>query len=76
MSSTDEPVLGKRTRDGGADVTMAEGSSSAQNVVIAEAEDSDDDIGPMPLPADGSSTGIVKKKRKGKEIVALILQVN
>ncbi|KIY45621.1 peptidyl-prolyl cis-trans isomerase [Fistulina hepatica ATCC 64428] len=53
----DARVLGKRVRDGTAEDPPV--------AAVATAVDSDEDIGPMPMPADaGASNGAVKKKRK------------
>lgn len=53
--SDSENVLGKRERD-------------EHNVAgVADGDQSDEDIGPMPMPADANST--VKKKRKGEYIM-------
>jgi peptidylprolyl isomerase domain and WD repeat-containing protein 1 len=57
--ATDETILGKRGRDG----------VDALNVDTPDApvgdESDDDDVGPMPMPDNGTSTGGAKKKRKG-----------
>ena len=60
MSDQDASVLGKRVHDGSPqkpedDVTPGP----------AEDDDEEDDIGPMPMPADASSSGGIRKKRKG-----------
>jgi hypothetical protein len=58
--SDDTSVLGKRLRD-------EVGASAHTDGVPPPAEveeDSDDDVGPMPMP-DNSSGGVTKKKRKG-----------
>ncbi|KAJ3539228.1 hypothetical protein NM688_g6396 [Phlebia brevispora] len=55
-SEHDESVLGKRSRNGGN--TEAEDAMDHQDA----AEDSDSDVGPMPMPA--GAEGTVKKKRK------------
>jgi peptidylprolyl isomerase domain and WD repeat-containing protein 1 len=47
----DGATLGKRPRDGDQDIPVD--------------EESDDDVGPMPLP-DSSTNGAAKKKRKGQ----------
>lgn len=55
MSESPPPTtsLGKRERDGAEDEQMGNEGPSM--------EESDDDIGPMPMPAEGAA----KKKRKG-----------
>ena len=59
----DASVLGKRARNGGEepDKEMADVGPPAD---AAEEDDSDDDVGPMPMPAEAANGG-VKKKRKG-----------
>lgn len=57
-SEQDNSVLGKRSRNG--QNSEAEPAEDHQEM----AEDSDEDVGPMPLPA-GAEDSIVKKKRKG-----------
>lgn len=67
-NENESSVLGKRVRNG--EDTQNGGSGSPQpdgnvdQAVVAE-EDSDDDVGPMPLPS-GPENGGVKKKRKGE----------
>lgn len=67
MSDTeDSTVLGKRTRNG---VIPSDETPPVDGIIQPEgnegAEDeSDDDVGPMPMPA-GPQNGGVKKKRKG-----------
>ncbi|KAF9450582.1 peptidyl-prolyl cis-trans isomerase [Macrolepiota fuliginosa MF-IS2] len=57
----DGKVLGKRTR-----MEVVEGSpeASAEKQPRIEDEESDDDVGPMPLPASEAENGARKKKRK------------
>jgi peptidylprolyl isomerase domain and WD repeat-containing protein 1 len=52
----DASVLGKRIRAGEEDTQVAE------MVDAVEDDSDDDDVGPMPMPADD---GAAKKKRKG-----------
>lgn len=56
-------VLGKRERDGQNGTPAADASTYD--------DQSDEDIGPMPMPSDAN--GIVKKKRKGEYMFTLIL---
>lgn len=56
--SQDASVLGKRGRDG-----MKEDDVTSETQPKMEGEESDDDLGPMPLPAE-ETTGTKKKKRK------------
>ncbi len=53
-----DPVLGKRPRGGDDDKP-----ESAEN-----GDDSDDDVGPMPMPA--GEQGGLKKKRKGASTIS------
>lgn len=66
----DVTVLGKRARHG-EDSQMenpdTDGPAAGGDPVEVE-DDSDDDIGPMPMPA-GVENGGVKKKRKGELVV-------
>lgn len=57
-SEQDASVLGKRSREGenGEAVPVEAQESEIQ-------EDSDEDVGPMPMPA--GAEGVMKKKRKG-----------
>ena len=69
MTDTEEKVLGKRERNEAQemDIEPSNGSAAvgAKNAGSAE-DDSDDDVGPMPMPAGGSENGqTVRKKRKG-----------
>ena len=61
MAENDETILGKREREEGADrdepMNPAGGDDS-----------SDDEVGPMPLPA--GAQGAAKKKRKGRSLEA------
>lgn len=59
----DASILGKRIRNGGqeSDVNMSE---NAHPATVAGDDDSDDDVGPMPMPAEAANGG-AKKKRKG-----------
>ena len=60
-SEQDPSVLGKRARNGEEDAKPDQVMDTTQD---AEG-DSDDDIGPMPMPAGAGDNGGVKKKRKG-----------
>lgn len=63
----DSKVLGKRTRNGQpADETSADVETKEDPNGMDE--DSDDDVGPMPMPA-GQENGGVKKKRKGAHVL-------
>lgn len=57
-SDNDASVLGKRPRDG------QEPDVQDAHPDPMDADDSDDDVGPMPMPA-GAEGHVVKKKRKG-----------
>ncbi|KAJ3570103.1 hypothetical protein NP233_g4631 [Leucocoprinus birnbaumii] len=57
--SQDATVLGKRGRDG----VVAEDATVDKQAKM-EDEESDDDLGPMPLPAEEGNNGGKKKKRK------------
>ncbi|THG98811.1 hypothetical protein EW026_g3436 [Hermanssonia centrifuga] len=61
-SEHDASVLGKRSRNGHDDSEMKEANVEDTR---QEEEESDDDVGPMPMPADALEDVIVKKKRKG-----------
>ena len=70
MSDTeDSKVLGKRTRNGQqADETLVDAETKKEDPNGMD-EDSDDDVGPMPMPA-GQENGGVKKKRKGAHLLS------
>ena len=53
----DDSVLGKRARE---EEKAVDVSKAAPN----DEDDSDDDLGPMPMPAGGEENGGSKKKRK------------
>ncbi len=57
--SDEETVLGKRPRN-----ELEPGLPTANEVDPEESDD--DDVGPMPMPADVAGKGSVKKKRKGE----------
>jgi hypothetical protein len=59
--SDEETVLGKRARNG-KDVEEDQKPINPPNEAM---DDSDDDVGPMPMPASTGDNGAVKKKRKG-----------
>ena len=61
MSESEATVLGKRERG----AKEAEDANGQSTVVDAEQEESDDDIGPMPMPADTLEAKTARKKRKG-----------
>jgi peptidylprolyl isomerase domain and WD repeat-containing protein 1 len=61
MSESETGVLGKRTRRG----DDGEAMDTALPPDAAEEDDSDNDVGPMPMPAEAASNGGAKKKRKG-----------
>lgn len=66
-SDTENKVLGKRPRDlHEQDVTM----EVVKDVKVEVDDESDDDVGPMPMPA-GPENGGVKKKRKGTCYIVL-----
>lgn len=58
----DASILGKRERNGPNDYTEPEEADHASKKMAIEEESDDDDVGPMPLPADAV---VAKKKRKG-----------
>jgi peptidylprolyl isomerase domain and WD repeat-containing protein 1 len=62
MDEQDVSTLGKRSRDHLEDNEKDPSEVSAQKTTIDE-DESDDEVGPMPAPAEGS--GATKKKRKG-----------
>jgi hypothetical protein len=65
MSDTDEmdaKVLGKRVRD----ADPVPGNENSGELESKMDEDSDDDVGPMPLSEGAAGNGAVKKKRKGE----------
>ena len=73
MSDTeqDPSVLGKRARNG-EDAKPDQVMDTTQDVE----DDSDDDIGPMPMPAGAGDNGGVKKKRKGKSNNLILCMLN
>lgn len=56
----DASVLGKRLRNGEED-PQSNGNESVNPAEPIDEDDDDEEIGPMPMPADE----VVKKKRKG-----------
>ncbi|KAI0771377.1 peptidyl-prolyl cis-trans isomerase [Irpex lacteus] len=58
--SDDETVLGKRPRSGLEQVDEPESATAG----VEGQDDSDDDVGPMPIPAGTGESGSMKKKRK------------
>lgn len=62
MSESEDTVLGKRERDG---LEETQGSNGKPDMVDDATEDSDDDIGPMPMPAGAPEVQAARKKRKG-----------
>ncbi|KAI0789736.1 peptidyl-prolyl cis-trans isomerase [Abortiporus biennis] len=65
MSDTehDSSVLGKRARNGGEQAAVDKDIPDGDHAMEGDS-DSDDDVGPMPLPAGAAENGGVKKKRK------------
>ena len=64
-SERDVSVLGKRARNGEeAENDHAEEPERHDPNAMDADDDSDDDVGPMPMPA-GEEGRVVKKKRKG-----------
>lgn len=63
MSDSERGVLGKRARQGndGKDID----SALQPAAIVTDEDDSDDDVGPMPMPAEPAGNGGAKKKRKG-----------
>ena len=68
--SDEETVLGKRTRNG----QDAEDEQKPMSPQDEEMDDSDDDVGPMPLPEGAGGNGAVKKKRKGACLILYTLR--
>jgi peptidylprolyl isomerase domain and WD repeat-containing protein 1 len=64
MSERDAPVLGKRARAEGDNAERED--KVANDEQPAQDDESDDDVGPMPLPLDGAANQAAQKKRKGK----------
>jgi peptidylprolyl isomerase domain and WD repeat-containing protein 1 len=64
-SEHDASILGKRARNGpGADIS--EDAEMNPPSAIQEVDDeSDDDVGPMPMPEGAADIAVTKKKRKG-----------
>lgn len=61
-SENDATVLGKRERDGQNGTPAVDASTHG--------DQSDEDVGPMPMPSDAN--GAVKKKRKGEYIISTL----
>lgn len=61
--SDDETVLGKRPRNG---LEQADEPPESASAGVEGQDDSDDDVGPMPIPAGTGESGSIKKKRKGE----------
>ena len=66
-SDNDTTVLGKRPRNGEQD-----GAGPVEDHPENAADDSDDDVGPMPMPAGAESNG-AKKKRKGVYLIIVVV---
>lgn len=62
-SEQDASILGKRARNGGADI--AEDTEMNPPSATLDDDESDDDVGPMPLPEGTPANAGTKKKRKG-----------
>jgi peptidylprolyl isomerase domain and WD repeat-containing protein 1 len=63
-SEQDASVLGKRARNGPENDT-AEDADMDPPSAAQEDDESDDDVGPMPMPEGATSNAATKKKRKG-----------
>jgi peptidylprolyl isomerase domain and WD repeat-containing protein 1 len=63
-SEQDASVLGKRDRNG-PEVDIAQDAEMNPPSVAQDDDESDDDVGPMPVPEGASSNAVTKKKRKG-----------
>jgi peptidylprolyl isomerase domain and WD repeat-containing protein 1 len=62
-SEHDASILGKRARDGpGADIS----EDAEMKPAATQDDESEDDVGPMPMPMpEGADNVVTKKKRKG-----------
>ena len=61
-SEHDASILGKRARNGpGADISE---DTDMKPAAAQDDDESDDDVGPMPMP-EGADNAVTKKKRKG-----------
>ena len=64
MSAEEEKILGKRERGGEiAGSNGAEGNGASANEDVMD--DSDEEIGPMPMPEGAGTVSGARKKRKG-----------
>lgn len=63
-SEHDASVLGKRARNG-PEADIAEDADMNPPSTAQEDDESDDDVGPMPMPEDAAPNTATKKKRKG-----------
>ena len=73
MSPAGAKVLGKRERDDAKmDEDDGDNRTEQQPGVPADEDDSDDDIGPMPMPV-GEEPKKIRKKRKGTFVYRLLL---
>ncbi len=64
-SEHDASILGKRTRNG-PDADISEDAEMDPPSAIQEDDgESDDDVGPMPMPESAADNAVTKKKRKG-----------
>ena len=61
--SEPQPTLRKRPRDGEDTIIDSENGTSSAAAMVED--DSDDDVGPMPMDVDT----VVKKKRKGRSML-------
>jgi peptidylprolyl isomerase domain and WD repeat-containing protein 1 len=60
-SEPDASTLGKRARNG----PHADISEDAEMHPSSDDDESDDDVGPMPMPEGAADNAVAKKKRKG-----------
>jgi peptidylprolyl isomerase domain and WD repeat-containing protein 1 len=64
-SEHDASILGKRARNG-PDAGISEDAEMGPPPAIQEDDDeSEDDVGPMPMPEGAAENAVTKKKRKG-----------
>lgn len=64
-SEHDASILGKRARNGPDAETSEDAEMNPPSAVQEDDDESDDDVGPMPMPEGAAENTVTKKKRKG-----------
>lgn len=64
-SEHDASILGKRARNGPDAVISEDAEMGPPSAIQEDDDESDDDVGPMPMPEGAAENAVTKKKRKG-----------